>query len=76
MASFYSLSQPRHPRSKYIKTYGIPSTVSDNVKNYIPTERIANLARPKHPKDDSEEINDPFQVDYNARHFQTSKTNI
>ncbi|CAO1422110.1 unnamed protein product [Diamesa serratosioi] len=73
MTSLYSLSQPRHPRTKYEKTYGVPSTVADNVKNYVPTERIANLARPKHPTEDSEELDDPFQVDYNARHFQTTE---
>ena len=73
MVSLYSLSQPRHPRTKHKKSYGVPSSVSDRVKNYVVTERIANLAKPKHPKDDSEEPYDPFKVDYNAKHFQTSK---
>lgn len=76
MVSVCSLSQPRHPRTKHKKMYGVPPVVSEHVKNYVATERIAKLAKPKHPKDDSEELYDPFKVNYNAKHFQTSNIHL
>lgn len=72
MVSIYTLAQPRHPRTKYEKSRSIPPAVSKRVKNYVATERIATLAKAKHPKDLNEEQDDAFKVDKNAKLFKTS----
>ncbi|CAO1421289.1 unnamed protein product [Diamesa tonsa] len=73
MVSAYSLSQPRHPQPKYKKVYEVPPVVPERVKTYVATERIAKLAKPKHPKDDSEVEFDPFKVNSNAKLFKTTE---
>lgn len=72
--SMYLLSRPRQPRDKFRPYFGYSSPVKDSALSYEPSNRIMQLAVPKHPKneEDEEEI-DPFQVNPRALKFQPSK---
>lgn len=74
IASMFVLSRPRKPRSKFHPYCGYQSPVKDSALSYEPSDRILQLAAPKHPKneEDEEEI-EPFQVNPRALKFQPSK---
>lgn len=71
MASMFVLSQPRHPRPKYVSRCGYLSTVKFSAQRYEPTERILKLAEPKQlKKDEDEPAFEPFHVNPNALSYQ------